>query len=571
MSYLSLYEIDDDGRILKDLSGEQRRETEKELRALIGQPEDFMMTSFAAQGSMNNFIAQGPTERKKTISNFMGLDVYDQMQLILKEDSAGVKSLLKRLDVKDWVAETRNEKQNICELERRKDDLETEIHDFRARYSLLKDQANEQSGGNFIDPAALAHKKKSLNLKTKQLTDIKSNLVVLEKEKMVTIRRLEKYITIRDSFPLESYKRRSELLSDLKNSLHKMSSKFDKEKTLMCSQNKSVKLLKEVPCEDQFPTCKFIKESHKNKLLLQTQKNLVGSLKDELSEAKEKVAELETEGLLQKINRYDQLVKNISSLEMKKVIAESNIGNDENQKNILEGQIAKIKTQIAEMELKSIDDKSVIVKKLQDLLQALDLEIESKKSELFENLRQIGQSTARIKRFQEESLEYDRLQVEWKVYDFLLKATSWRGIPTYIMSRQMPIINAELAKILQDVAGFTVELQVDERNTDIFINYGDSRRPIECGSGMEKMVSSMSLRVALGNVSNLNKSDMFIVDEGFGSLDPQNIEAVATLLRRLKKYYRLIIIISHIDVVKDSVDDVIEITKKGKDSKVVYA
>jgi exonuclease SbcC len=256
---------------------------------------------------------------------------------------------------------------------------------------------------------------------------------------------------------------------------------------------------------------------------------------------------------------------------MKKVIAESNIGNDENQKNILEGQIAKIKTQIAEMELKSIDDKSVIVKKLQDLLQALDLEIESKKSELFENLRQIGQSTARIKRFQEESLEYDRLQVEWKVYDFLLKATSWRGIPTYIMSRQMPIINAELAKILQDVAGFTVELQVDERNTDIFINYGDSRRPIECGSGMEKMVSSMSLRVALGNVSNLNKSDMFIVDEGFGSLDPQNIEAVATLLRRLKKYYRLIIIISHIDVVKDSVDDVIEITKKGKDSKVVYA
>ncbi|HIF15476.1 MAG TPA: hypothetical protein EYQ86_09270, partial [Bacteroidetes bacterium] len=309
MSYLSLYEIDDDGRILKDLSGEQRRETEKELRALIGQPEDFMMTSFAAQGSMNNFIAQGPTERKKTISNFMGLDVYDQMQLILKEDSAGVKSLLKRLDVKDWVAETRNEKQNICELERRKDDLETEIHDFRARYSLLKDQANEQSGGNFIDPAALAHKKKSLNLKTKQLTDIKSNLVVLEKEKMVTIRRLEKYITIRDSFPLESYKRRSELLSDLKNSLHKMSSKFDKEKTLMCSQNKSVKLLKEVPCEDQFPTCKFIKESHKNKLLLQTQKNLVGSLKDELSEAKEKVAELETEGLLQKINRYDQLVK----------------------------------------------------------------------------------------------------------------------------------------------------------------------------------------------------------------------------------------------------------------------
>ena len=87
---------------------------------------------------------------------------------------------------------------------------------------------------------------------------------------------------------------------------------------------------------------------------------------------------------------------------------------------------------------------------------------------------------------------------------------------------------------------------------------------------MEKMVSSMALRVALGNVSNLNKSDMFIVDEGFGALDHQNVEAVTSLMKRLKAYYRLIMVISHVDVVKDSVDNIIDITKVGMESKVEY-
>ena len=48
---------------------------------------------------------------------------------------------------------------------------------------------------------------------------------------------------------------------------------------------------------------------------------------------------------------------------------------------------------------------------------------------------------------------------------------------------------------------------------DIYINYGDSRRIIECASGMEKMISSLAIRVALINVSSLPKSDILILDD----------------------------------------------------------
>ena len=69
---------------------------------------------------------------------------------------------------------------------------------------------------------------------------------------------------------------------------------------------------------------------------------------------------------------------------------------------------------------------------------------------------------------------------------------------------------------------------------------------------------------------SIDYEDLEFVDEGFGALDPQNLEAVTSLLHRLKAYYRLIMVISHVDVIKDSVDNVVEITKTGKDSKVVY-
>jgi exonuclease SbcC len=85
---------------------------------------------------------------------------------------------------------------------------------------------------------------------------------------------------------------------------------------------------------------------------------------------------------------------------------------------------------------------------------------------------------------------------------------------------------------------------------------------------MEKMISSLAIRVALINVSSLPKSSMLIIDEGFGSLDETNLEACGRLLQSLKKWFKNIIIISHIDAIKDIVDNTIEITKTGVDSHV---
>ena len=141
-----------------------------------------------------------------------------------------------------------------------------------------------------------------------------------------------------------------------------------------------------------------------------------------------------------------------------------------------------------------------------------------------------------------------------------------------MISNQLPLINQEISNILHGTCDFTVTLELKEEsnNIELYIDYGDSRRKIETGSGMEKSISSLALRVALLNISSLSKTNMFIIDEGFGVLDENSLEACNRFLISLKRFFKNIILISHIDSVKDTVDNLLEITSSGQNSKVIY-
>jgi len=184
----------------------------------------------------------------------------------------------------------------------------------------------------------------------------------------------------------------------------------------------------------------------------------------------------------------------------------------------------------------------------------------------------IGLNQQQLLDLEQEREKYAGLKKKWNAYTAFLQSVDKKGIPLKIMSSQLPVINAEIEKILHGVVDFTVNIEADDATNalDVFINYGDSKRVIECASGMEKMLSSLAIRVALINVSNLPKSDLLVIDEGFGALDDGNIEACSRLLVSLKKFFKCILIISHIDAIKDVVDNVLDIQSKGKNSLVVY-
>ena len=129
-------------------------------------------------------------------------------------------------------------------------------------------------------------------------------------------------------------------------------------------------------------------------------------------------------------------------------------------------------------------------------------------------IQDLANTKAELNVVNKQKEDYDRINSKIRVFDLFIQATSKRGIPVQLLYSLLPKINAEITKILQGVVGFTVELEadLDSNAMDIYINYGDSRRIIELASGMEKMMASLAIRVALINVSSLTKTNMLIID-----------------------------------------------------------
>lgn len=282
---------------------------------------------------------------------------------------------------------------------------------------------------------------------------------------------------------------------------------------------------------------------------------------------------LDEEGLSEKIQKYEQLMSRLSAFNV-------NLTRKQSEKEVLERDFRDLSENL-EKSIKALEnmrmrsssaDVSEVAKNLNENLKEMLSEIQQKDARRISLAELKGNIDSQIKKLQSERDEYSKLKRVWKIYDFLMKAWSKKGLPTQIIKSQLPAINSEIEKILNGVVDFTVKLETDpdSNSAEIYLDYGDSRRIIELASGMEKMISSLAIRVALLNVSSLPKTDMLIIDEGFGSLDEAQVAACNSLLVSLKKWFRNILVITHVDSVKDIVDNTLEISSKGKDSHVEY-
>ena len=72
----------------------------------------------------------------------------------------------------------------------------------------------------------------------------------------------------------------------------------------------------------------------------------------------------------------------------------------------------------------------------------------------------------------------------------------------------------------------------------------------------------MAIRLAMLSVSSLPKSDIFILDEPGTALDAENMEGFVAILDIIKAYFKTVILISHLDSLKDCVDRQITIDKQ---------
>jgi len=155
-------------------------------------------------------------------------------------------------------------------------------------------------------------------------------------------------------------------------------------------------------------------------------------------------------------------------------------------------------------------------------------------------------------------------------YEYYTKLVSRDGIPFNLISNAIPYIQNYVNNILNQVVDFTMNLETDGKNINAFIVYDDNKWPLELASGMEKFISSLAIRVALIKITNLPKPNFIAIDEGLGVLDSTNLNSMHAFFNHLKELFSFNLVISHIDVVRDMVDNILSIDVKDGFSKITY-
>ena len=568
---LNFYRMQDDGE-LEDLCGDQRIDTEKTIRSLIGSHEDFSVTSLSAQGDINAFISQGSTKRRAFLSKFLGLDIFDKMCDMSSKDLNGFKSQLKNYPERNWEEVKSQLTETIDSTQKQIEKILLDMSEKQSEISDLKTELSQHKNFKFVSEKDVKDQEKRVENLSQSCDDCNSKISRLNaeidelKKKLLVIEEVE---ALGDPSDI---KKKINAINELEKSMNDLQHTYDKEMTLLKSQQKSLKILEEVPCGDNYPTCKFIKDAHANRDKVTNQTKTAEDILKRLENTKKILADLDKKTLEMQLDKLEKAAVLSAKFKLEISKKETEIASSKSACEALSDNLKDARQKLKDLQdaFKNKENKEVV--SIRSKIEELSRHITELDNERLELATKKGKMLSDIDKLNTERAARDQLLKQMKVYEVISGAFSKKGIPLIITRSQIPLINAEIQKILAGIVDFSVELENDDDSdaSEIYINYGDSRRIIELCSGMEKTITSIALRVALTNVSSMPKCDMFIIDEGFGTLDDAGVEACNRLLTSLKKYFRLVLVITHVDGIKDIADHVLEITKSEKDSRMYY-
>ena len=568
---LNVYRINELGEAI-DLAGEQRNDTEKVIKSLIGNADDFLLTSLSAQGEINHFISHGSTKRRQILSKFLDLDIFDKMYDLANKDVNVVKAQLKSIPEKEWDVIKNNIEESISKIDESLTQINFDNNELVTQISELKSQLTKHTNTTPVTESTVNDQKTKISILSRQSEDLNKKIILISENIQKITSKIDSIESLKTENDIVDMKRRLDALVELENTVLGLKHVHEKELSILKQHEKSLKLLDDVPCDDKFPNCKFIKDAHLAKTKVDPQRKIVNSSLESLNKISDSLNALREEGLRDKLEKMQKLYDVQSRLNVELSNQKIELVKLENSHNKILQSLEEANQKLIDLEeaLKNNENSEVV--SLRTKIEEYSRAIERLDKQKMSLASERGKALSDIQKLTEEKNKRDSLCDGVKSVELIANAFSKKGIPSDIVTSQLPLINGEISKILAGIVDFTVELEVDVDSDwmDIYINYGDSRRIIELASGMEKMISSIAIRVALINISTLPKTDMFIIDEGFGALDDAGVEACNRLLTSLKRYFKTIFVITHVDGVKDVADHVIEISKNEKDARVIY-
>jgi DNA repair exonuclease SbcCD ATPase subunit/DNA repair exonuclease SbcCD nuclease subunit len=145
-----------------------------------------------------------------------------------------------------------------------------------------------------------------------------------------------------------------------------------------------------------------------------------------------------------------------------------------------------------------------------------------------------------------------RIEKELEIWAYYVGAL--KSMPYTIIARVVPLMESIINRFLSNITDFMIKVVVEGNNIDLYIDrpiYNGKPILLNNASGFERFISSIAIRVALMEISQLPKPNFIAIDEGWTSFDNENINNVGTIFDYLKSRFELVISISHLQNIRE--------------------
>jgi DNA repair exonuclease SbcCD ATPase subunit/DNA repair exonuclease SbcCD nuclease subunit len=562
----------------ENLNGEERSETNKNIRRYLGTYDDFILTAFSLQADNNNFIEKSQKERKDLLSQFLDITVFEQLYQLaadeIKETSGRLKDY-KKTDFAEIIIQAdaiiSENQDNIISLEQQEDAQQDTRNDLQEQIvSLIETKLPTTYDGPNIDE--LQRQEQDL---IATIESIQQDIETAEQDLETLTAEIETHEEQITQFDVNDITSKLTQYAKIEHSVNTILQKYRQQKEIVNGKQEKIKHLES---HEYDPNCKYCTSNVFIQNAIEAQ-NTIEADRTILNDLQQRIEDLNTE--LESLKPVFELETQYNKL--KNTIATKKITLERNE---LQLQILESDLQTRESELETTVERQESFRKNETAIthnQHVDTQINKCKQQIATCSEQIKNIQEQIKSLFgaievaktnkgaaiEQLDRYRQLETEYKAYGYYLESVKRDGIPYELISKAVPKIESEINNVLNQVVDFNMVLNTDGKNINGYIIYDeDNYWPLELTSGMERFISSLAIRIALINVSALPRPNFIAIDEGWGSLDAEHISSVVNLFDYFRTKFDFSIIISHVDSMRDMVDNLIEVNKTNGFSNI---
>lgn len=187
-------------------------------------------------------------------------------------------------------------------------------------------------------------------------------------------------------------------------------------------------------------------------------------------------------------------------------------------------------------------------------------------------------------RQRQQQLDDQRTAVREQIQrlQLLEKACGKSGVQALLIEQALPEIEERANELLDRLTGgemrvtFATQRQLKSRDAlaetlDIHIQDNAGERPYDNYSGGEQFRVNFAIRLALSQLLAKragSRLQTLVIDEGFGSQDPNGRQRLVEAINTIQQDFKRILIITHIDELRDAFPTRIEVQKTATGSQI---